>query len=270
MESLEQLWTFFSNAILCGVLIAVTCSFLGLLVIWKRVVFVGITLAEVSAAGIAFAFLCGFSPFIGAALFTLAVVTVLAFPFESRLVPRDAMLGVLFVLAAALSILIVSYSQLGMDEVKEVLYGNLLVAGSGDLVANVSVLIPVLILSCLFFRNILYTSVDRDMSRIMGLKVNLWELMFFYALGLAISVASKSAGSILVFTYLVVPGTTGMVLAKRMGGIFMVTATSAVLATVGGIYASFMWDMPTSQLIIVFTVGLLALAWGFRLVRPHA
>ena len=78
----------FPDAVLGGIVIAAACSLLGVFVILKRVVFIGVTLSEVAACGIAAALMCGVHPFLGASVFALAAVTVLAQPFELKRLPE--------------------------------------------------------------------------------------------------------------------------------------------------------------------------------------
>jgi len=48
---------------------------------------------------------------------------------------------------------------------------------------------------------------DRETAKAMGLRVVIWDNGFFFALGLAVSAASKITGAILIFCYVVVaPG----------------------------------------------------------------
>jgi len=254
----------FPDAVAGGVVIAAVCSLLGVFVILKRVVFIGITLSEVAAFGIAAAFLCGVHPFVGASTFTLAAVTVLAQPFELRRLPRDALLGVLFVLAASGSILLVSQSGFGLHEVKRLLYGDLILTSRRDLVIILSTLLPVAVYLLLFLRPTLFTFLDRDASRALRLRVKVWELLYFVALGLAVSAASKVAGSLLVFCYLVVTPAAALLLSKRLWPVMALAAGIAVACTIAGMSVSFTRDLPTNQTIAVTACGafLASLGWA--------
>lgn len=66
LEQLQTLWSLFPQALLAGVVIAAVCSLLGVFVILKRVVFIGITLSEVAACGIAAGMIFGVHPYVGA------------------------------------------------------------------------------------------------------------------------------------------------------------------------------------------------------------
>jgi ABC-type Mn2+/Zn2+ transport system permease subunit len=105
LESFGHLVSAFPYAIAAGLLVAVVCAVFGVFVILKRVVFIGIALSEMAACGIAGALLAGLSPIVGALALTLASVALVALPFESRRIPRDAFMGILFIAASSLSVL---------------------------------------------------------------------------------------------------------------------------------------------------------------------
>jgi ABC-type Mn2+/Zn2+ transport system permease subunit len=268
-HSLLDLVRSFPYALVAGALIALVCALLGVFVILKRVVFIGITLAEVAACGIAVAMLAGIPPLVGAMALALATVGLLALPFENRRIPRDAVLGVLYVAASSLSVLLVSHSGLGLHEVKALLYGDLILTSGRDAAVIAAVLVPAALYLLLFLRPTLYAFLDREAATVLGVKPVRWELGFFLVLGLVVAAASKVAGSLLVFCYLVVPAATALLLSRRLGVALILAAVFALLATVVGMSASFAADLPTNQTIVAvacaaFLVVLVAVTVGKR------
>lgn len=270
LQDLADLLTMFPEAAIAGAVIAAVCACLGVFVILKRVVFIGITLSQVAAAGVAAAMMLGLSPFVGAAVLTLATVTVLAFPFETQRIPRDAVLGAIFVLAAGGSILIVAKSGFGLTEVKSVLYGDLILTQRGDLTVILATLVPASLVLVLFWRPIVYTFADREAARVLGIRVFVWELAFFYILGVVVSAASKVGGALLVFAYLVVPPSAALLLTRRLMVAAVLSASIALVCTFVGLYVAFRCDQPTNHVIAVATFVSLLLAGAARLTARFA
>jgi len=267
LENIRTLLDMFPLAVVTGLLIATVCSLLGVFVILKRVVFIGIALSEVAAYGIAAAMVCHVHPFLGAAALTLTTVAILSYPFESRRLPREAVMGVIFVLAAATSILIVSKSGFGLHEVRALLYGDLILTTDRDFAVVLSIFLPVGAYVLCFLRPTLYTFLDREAARVLGVRVVLWELLFFFALGLTVSAASKVAGALLVFCYLVASPSAAMLLSRRLWRVLLVAPAAAIVATGAGLYVSFSRDLPTNQTIALATCALLGLALLANLLR---
>lgn len=259
-DPLGTLFSSFPYAVATGVLVGVVCALLGVFVILKRVVFIGIALSEIAACGIAVALLAGMAPIAGAILFTLAAVSVLAFPFENRRIPRDALLGVLFVAASSLSVLLVSRSGLGLHEVRALLYGDLILASKEDFIMMCALLLPAMGGLLLFLRPMLYAFLDRDAARVLGVKPARWELLFFLLLGLVVAAASKAAGALLVFCYLIVPATIALLLTRQLKRVLILAALVSVLVTLMGLGVSFAADLPTNQTLCAVAAGILLVA----------
>ena len=260
MENMQVILDLFPDAVIAGVVIAAVCAVLGVFVILKRVVFIGIALSEVAACGIAAAMIYDVHPFLGAAALTLATVVLLSYPFEGNRLPRDAVLGIIFVLASATSILLVAKSGFGLEEVKALLYGDLILTSEKDLQIILATFVPIGWYMLVFSRPMLYAFLDREAARVLGIRVVLWELLYFFCLGLAVSAASKVAGALLVFCYLVVSPSTALLLSRRLWLVLPVAALTAVVATIAGLYVSFSHDLPTNQTIAVAACAILMAA----------
>jgi ABC-type Mn2+/Zn2+ transport system permease subunit len=271
-ESLCQVIASFPQAVLAGVLIAVTCSVLGVFVILKRVVFIGITLSEVASLGIALAMVLRLPPLASAGALTLAAVALLAYPFELDRLPREAVMGVVFVLASSLSILLVAGSGFGLHEIKALLYGDLILTSRADLTTMAWVLLPVLAALLLFLRPILHTFLDRQAAKVMGMQVGRWELLYFLGLGLAVSAASRAAGSLLVFCYLVVAPAAALLLSRRLGLVMLWAVGFSLVSTLAGLAGSFRNDWPANQTIALATClcfGLALLTGGVKILAKR-
>jgi ABC-type Mn2+/Zn2+ transport system permease subunit len=258
-DSPLALFMSFPYAVAAGLLVGVTCAHLGVFVILKRVVFIGIALSELAACGIAGALAAGLPPLAGALTLTLGAVVLLAAPLENRRMPRDALLGVLFVAASSLSVLLVSRSGLGLHEVKALLYGDLILTSRADFAVLCAILLPALACLLIFLRPMSYAFLDREAAFVLRVRPARWELVFFLLLGLVVAAASKVAGALLVFCYLVVPASAALLLSRRLGRVLLLAAIIAVVATVTGLGISFAADWPTNQTLCVTACSLLML-----------
>lgn len=270
MSSLEILVSFFIYGLLSGLFLSVVCATLGVFVIMKRVAFIGITLSEVAAAGLAGGFLvlhafaghvehvydgtslmARYGPLVFAMVATtLAVFVLVAFGKGIR-VPQDAVSGSLYAVAGATSVLLVAESTFGMEEIKNLLWGNLLVAQPMDLVIACVILLPIGVLLLVFRSYLTLASTDRDLMTLMKGRPGFWEMGFFYLLGIVVAVGSKIGGSLLVFAYLVIPSSAALAICSTVASSLIVAAVLALVCTVLGLYFSVVWDYPASQLVIL-------------------
>ncbi len=261
IEAFADLAILFPNALIGGAVMAVACSLVGVFVVLKRIVFIGVALSETAACGIAAAMLLDLPPLLGATVLTASVVAFLAVSRETGRIPGDAILGVVFLSASALSILLVAKSGFGLHEIKAMLYGDLILAGPEDRDILLAIGIPAIVLFLLFVRPVFYAFLDPEASRVMGVACRFWELAFFFLLGLVVSAASKSGGVLLVFCYLVAPPVTALLIARNLPAVLAVAASAGVVATLGGLTLAYRQDWPGNQTIIAFSCALLAAVW---------
>jgi zinc transport system permease protein len=259
----------FREALYGALVIGLACSVLGVYVVLRRIVFVGAALAQLSSAGIAFAlFLGGMGlggeltrhPVAMALLVTLAGALFFGLGGGTKSgVPPDATIGVTYAVAAALGILLISKAKSG--EAHDIfLQGNILGITRADTTVLLAVAVPVLALHILFYKEFLFVSFDPETARTLGYRVTRWNLLLYFTLGLVIAFAMQFAGVMLVFNFLVLPAVTGLLLAKSMGGIFMVAVVSGIIASVVGFGLSVPFDLPSGPAIVAVSGAIAALA----------
>ena len=262
----------FRDALYGALVIGVACSALGVYVVLRRIVFVGAALAQISSAGIALAmWLAG----LGVALFGLTshpvalslIVTLtgaLFFAGGGRpRIPPDASIGVAYAVAAALGILLIAKAVTG--EAHDIfLQGNILGITRSDTIVLLAVSIPVLLVHLVFYKEFLFVSFDRETARTLGYNITFWNLLLYLTLGLVIAFAMQFAGVMLVFNFLVLPAVTGMLLSRRMGGMFAWAIGSALVAALVGFSISVPFDLPSGPAIIAVSGVLVFVAWLVR------
>lgn len=268
----------FREALYGALVIAFVCSALGVWIVLRRIVFVGAALAQLSTLGISISvFLGGLGiagaltdePVILSIIATLAGVLFFAGGLRRARVPPDARIGVAYVVAAGLAILFIAKATVG--EAHDIfLQGNILGITRGDWLVLLAVGIPVLLVHVVFYKEFLFTSFDQETARSLGYRVGRWTLLLYLTIGISIAFAMQFAGVMLVFSFLVLPAVTGLLLAEGMGMMFAWAIGSGVLAAVVGFGISIMFDLPTGPAIVAVLGLLVTLAWALRRSRAHS
>jgi len=118
-----------------------------------------------------------------------------------------------------------------------------------------------------FYKEFLFVSFDRETARTLGYRVNVWNLLLYFTLGVVIASAMRFAGVLLVFNFLVLPAVIGLLLANTMGGTIAWAVVSAVVAVAVGFSLSIPLDLPTAPAIIAVQGVLVLIAWIMRRLR---
>lgn len=245
-------------------------AYLGLHVIERQVIFVDLALAQIAALGSTVGFLFGFGlhhnanylfalgfTFLGASIFA-------ATRFKEEKIPHEAIIGVVYAVAAAASILVLSRAAEGGEELKELLVGHLLLVGWPE-VAKVSLIYGAIgFLHWLFRRQMLFISQNPKEAFEKGVRVRWWDLFFYITFGFVVTSSVEMAGVLLVFSFLIVPSICGVLLADGIAQRLWIGWGIGVLTSALGIAASYFWDLPTGAAVVcAFGLVLLAVA-GLR------
>ncbi|MDP3937501.1 MAG: metal ABC transporter permease [Deltaproteobacteria bacterium] len=249
---------FMRTALLAGCATGAACAVIGVYVVLNRMVFLGAALAQLSAAGIAFGFLLGIHATAPAIIFAVGGVVLLAFRRGASLITTDALLGVVFAVAWAASILMVSRSAQGAEELNHMLQGNILTATHGDVRLLSALLAVIILLHLLFARRFVFVSFDAETARTIGLRTGLWRFLLYASLGVTIALTIHVVGILVVFALLVLPPIGGLLLGRRLQSVFAVSVLLALAGVFAGLLLSFHADL-SSGAAIVACLGVLVL-----------
>jgi ABC-type Mn2+/Zn2+ transport system permease subunit len=282
-ETLELLRApFVQQSLRAALIIAVLCSFLGVFVVLKRIVFVGAALAEISQLGAAVAFFAPVTAIFGhlsAMLPALAVLDhsrpmllalgmmLLAVVFFSqaglgRNLPREAVIGAAFAGAIGLTILVRTKVPAEAGEALEILTGNILGVQPLEISELFWAGLFVGLIQLLFYKEFVLVSFDPEVAQTLGYRSARWELLWYLSLGIMIAVSIHVAGTPLVVAYLVIPPVSALLLSRRLAAVFALSMLFGVLATFGGVLIAVSpANLPISPTIVGCMVALVVLAW---------
>lgn len=258
---------FLRHVLLAGLLVAVGLAPLSIYVVLRRIVFVGAAVAEISSAGVALAILFQLEPF--AVALVLTVLTFLAFSRAAdwpRL-PLEALIGMLYAGGSAAAVLLIVKAPRGEGDILNVLFGNILTVSLPLLWGMVLTFGLVLAIQYLAAKEFLIVAYDPDMARALGIRVTLWNTVFYVTVGVAVALAIRAVGALLTFTLLVAPGAAALCLAERLTAAFVIATLSSVLATLCGIVGSYWFDLPTGPSIVALLTAVFVVSYAAAALR---
>lgn len=257
---------FIQTALLGGIITAGLCAYLGVFVILKRVIFLGIALSQVAALGVALGLFIGINPVMSAFILTLFALILFWVPFAEKNISREALLGFTYALCAATSIILIAKNPLAEASGLNLISGNLLYTTWQDIKILAVVSVLIVILHALFFKEFIFVSFDRETALTTGLKADLLDFLLYLTIGIVISLSMKICGVIFVFASLVMPALTALVFVKQTPVIFAVSSLIAALSVILGMSFSYLWDLPSSPMIVVLYGLVFMLFGGVRLL----
>jgi zinc/manganese transport system permease protein len=245
--------------------------YLGIHVLSRGVIFVDLALAQIAALGATVAFLIGLPHEGGATYFvSLAFTLVGAALFaatrnvEKRKIPQEAIIGVTYAISSAAIIILTDKSSHGAEHIKDMLIGNILWVSWKDVLTTLGLYSVISLFHYKFRKQFLMISLHPEEAKQNKLSLKLWDLLFYSSFGFVITSSVKVAGVLLVFSYLVVPSIIGMLFSSTVKGRLAIGWTVGFLASVFGLTASYVFDLPTGACLVVLFGVLLFFAGILR------
>ena len=265
-------------AFVAAVILTGIHAYLGVHVVERGVIFVDLSLAQIAAFGGTVGYLAGFdlhSPmaFVFSLGFTVLGAAIFAFTRVHRRtrIPQEAIIGIVYAVAAAASVLVMSKASRETEHLKEMLVGNILSVSWEDLGKTAVLYALVGLFHFVFRERFLLISRDEAEAERRGWNVRLWDFLFYASFGFVVTSSVTIAGVLLVFSFLIVPSVAAMLFSERLGIRLLIGWTMGVVVSAAGVALSFYFDLPTGAAIVVtFGVTLVLLAggrWAARL-RP--
>jgi zinc/manganese transport system permease protein len=249
-EAIGFLWPSFLVAVcLVGI-----HAYFGIQVLARNVIFVDLALAQIAALGATVAFMLGhpaqsLATYGYSLAFTLLAAVLLAFTRAwSTRVPQEAIIGVIYVVAAAASILLIDRAPQGAEHLKQILTGNILTSGLNE----IAVIVPLYLTVAL-----LHFLVRHRLAQSGSL---FWEFLFYATFGIVVTSSVALAGVLLVFSFLIIPAAIGVMFASTLPRQLAIGWIAGILTSAAGFAASFAFDLPTGAAIVCAFGAALALA----------
>jgi zinc/manganese transport system permease protein len=249
-------------------------AYLGLHVIAREVIFVDLAFAQIAALGATAGLLAGYShgttqSLVFSLVFTLIGALVFSLTrMEKSAVPQEAVIGITFVVASAAVILLAGFTAEGTEHLQETMTGTLIWVDWPTIGRLAAVYAVVGIFHLVLRRQFLTVSFEPHLAK----RVRLWDFLFYASFGLVISFSVEIAGVLMVFSSLVVPAVIAFLFTNRLGRALLIAWASGAIAIIGGIGASFYWDVATGPLLVCAFGVVLVLAAVLRAVlgvRPE-
>lgn len=259
------------NGIFASVVAALVCSFLGVYVILKRMVFMAAALSQVSSLGIAVALplqmwiwsevtttaqneahsLTDLFPIVIAILFACAAASLMARQSIEKRLTRESMLGIAYVVPTALALLVLDSSGGTVHDINNLLFGNTVFVPSLHLWLLTIIGAIVILIHGILYEEFIFISFDPETAKTSGLPTVLLNQLLFGSLAIMISVSITAIGVLPVFSFIVLPSAAALAFTNTLKQVFILAVCFGGIAVLAGFYLSYVFSLPTGPTIIV-------------------
>ena len=247
---------FFRNAFAAAFLMSVTCGIIGTYIVTRRMVFISGGITHASFGGVGIGYFLGFPPLVGAAIFAVIAALTTENLTRRKILRNDSIIAITWSLGMAIGIIFVYLTPGYAPNLMSFLFGSIITVTITDLIFMAILTFTVSLFFLLLYRTILYISFDEQFAKTRGIPVMLMNYLLITLVALTIVLSIRIAGIILVLSLLTIPQNTANLFTKKFGQIIIGSGIIGFLASVIGLYISYILNIPSGATII-FTLVVL-------------
>jgi len=259
---------FMVQAFIIAVITGTLLAYLGVHVVGRGIVFVDLALGQISSLGVAFAAFIGTGLTTIPLVFTLGGALLMSFiNIRDKRLKQEAIIGILYAFASALTVLLISKTPHGDSDIQEVLFGSILSVGTDQLIQVGIVFGALALVHLIFYKQFfrLTESFENGDIHQSGL-FNIWNFLFYISIGLTIVFAVKIDGVIPVFSYLIIPSVSAIMIARKNLSVVIIAFTISLLGSFFGLNVSFHYDFPAGSSIVAVLGVIFILASIYKII----
>lgn len=264
-------YSFFTNALMGVLIIAVATAMVGTYVMARRLAAITGGVTHACFGGLGLGYYLGVSPIAMAGVFAVGSSLVVEWLSSRHRVREDSAIAVVWSLGMAVGVLFVFLTPGFVPELNAFLFGNILNISYSDLGVFAAY---TLLLGGFFiwrFHEIVACAFDRDFACVSGLPVKFVTTVMTVMTALCVVLAIRLVGIMMLMAVISLPQMAAEVFCRRFSTIMWLSGGISVLAGVGGLLLSAYVDVPCSALIVLFLGAAYILcrvaAWGLRMSR---
>jgi ABC-type Mn2+/Zn2+ transport system permease subunit len=283
METLHEMFSpdfILWKSVCLGLAVGLACPLVGVFLLLRRMIFLGIALPQVSSCGIAAAFALhtwGLIPHLeegeqalamaGSTAFTLATLATLSLLEHRGRGIAESRVGVAYVLAGAWSILLLVKNPHGEHGLLERLRGEMIAVNLSDLLVTATTFLLVTCLLLLFHRELLLVAFDREMAVTLRKHPASWDALFFLLVGLTVSLAVYGVGPLVTFGFLLLPPLIAHQCAPSMRSFALLAPTIGGVTSLFGFWIALRYDLPVGPTDVALLGVVYAITSALRRLR---
>jgi zinc/manganese transport system permease protein len=265
-----EILEFLAAPLAATLLIALIHVYLGIHILRREVIFVDLALAQIAALGATVAFIINLPPegtaafffsfgfvVLGAALFAVSRM-------RDQRVPQEAIIGIVYVVATAASILVADRAAGGAEHIKEMLTGAVLWV-RWETILHIALIYAAVGIFHYLFRGRFIGLTNRYREGVFSSGDRWWDFLFYLTFGIVIVMSVRVAGILMVFSFLVVPTSISFLVSSSFRTQMFLGWGVALAASVLGLAFSYLLNTPCGPVIVVLLglgLGLMALLGG--------
>ncbi|WHS28293.1 metal ABC transporter permease [Auritidibacter ignavus] len=255
---------FQQRALIGGMLAAVMSAVVGVWLVLRGMSFFGDAFVHAVVPGIAASVIFGFSPYLGAGIAAVVMVTGMELVHRTTSLKEDTSIGLLFVGMLGLGVVMISTLESFAGSLTTILFGDALGVSRQDIIAQSVFLVVVVLMSLMLYRPLLALSFSPLKAKSLGMRPQLTHWLLLIMIAGAVIGSFQAVGTVLVFGLLVGPAATAALLTRSVPQMMLVSALIGVTSVATGLIISYHADTAASATMAMVPIVLFFVVLAIR------
>ena len=270
-------FSFLRQALLTGIIMGLISPIIGSFVVIRRLSFIADTLSHFSLAGLSIGLfvinVVGLT-FIGDPIYLAMIFSVIG-ALGIEVIRgyyqnyKEVSMPIIMSLGTALSILFISLSGGYNDSIFNYLFGNILSVSQEYVYILGGISGITIILLFIFFKQMIVISFDETYARLIGIRVNAFQIGFTLVLAVVVSLSLATVGVLLVSSLIVIPVAAAIKIGKSFKNTMVIAILISEFSVFAGLWTSYEFSVPSSAMIVLFNIFILIIIGIYRRITNY-
>jgi len=226
--------------------VGLSSGYIGSLIVLKRMALVGDALSHVALPGFALGILFNFNPFIGAFAFLFASAVLTWYIERVVRLPAESIVGVLFVTALAIGILLIPQEGL-----LEALFGDITKITTLGAVLAITASVAVIYAMRLTYGKLVLVTISEELAVSRGVDVAKINLVYLLLVSLVVAIGVSVVGTLLVGALVVIPAVAAKVVSPNLSKYALLSSVFGLISASAGVISASYMNLPIGPLAIL-------------------
>ena len=242
---------FMQRAIVGAVLMGILGGMLGSFVTLRQLSFFSHAVGHAALVGVALGVLLQINPTWMLLPFTLVFGVIVLYFIDKTDLGSDSVLSIVLSGALAIGVILTSLIKGYRGNLMAVLFGDILAIDTTDLILTLLVLVGGSIFLLSTLRQQILLTLNPDVAQVQGIPVQLYRYVFVVLLSLAVAVAIKAVGVLLVNAFLVIPASTAKLMSHHFSRFLVMSVIVGSISSIAGIIVSGIFNFASGPSIVL-------------------
>lgn len=241
---------FLIKPFLALILIAISCSLLGIFTLWKKFSYFGDGLSHSILLSFTLSAIFNFNESISLIFFAILFAVLVELISLNRLFSKSTLIAIASYFCISLAIILNELSG-GNFDLSSYIFGDVLTVENSDIAILSTICLVTFFYVLCAFKKILLSQINNDLAKIDGIKVTLWNVLFTISLAITIAFSVRIVGIFLMTALLILPAAIARIFSSSAKQMALLSLMIGVITSISAFKIADNFDLTISAVIIV-------------------